>query len=172
MTNKEIAARLGCSTVHLWKQGFRRKPLPTPDEIDWDLAQSLLDEGKEFSEVAARFGVSTKTLRRRRATAGLPPLTVSPRFGPRAPAWNGGRHQISRGYVYLHRPDHPHANARGYVREHRLVMEQHLGRYLDPQEVVHHINGVRDDNRLENLELFPNNAAHISATLNGGRSTA
>ncbi len=63
-----------------------------------------------------------------------------------------GRKKIN-GYILLHKPSHPQAK-RGYVREHRLVMEAALGRYLGQNEVVHHKNGAKDDNRLENLELL------------------
>ncbi len=59
------------------------------------------------------------------------------------------------GYVFVKIPEHPRAGVRSKrVREHILVMEKHLGRYLLPHETVHHINGIRSDNRLENLELW------------------
>lgn len=58
------------------------------------------------------------------------------------------------GYRMLWMPGHPMANSAGQVAEHRFVMSEHLGRPLLPHENVHHINGVRDDNRIENLELW------------------
>lgn len=73
--------------------------------------------------------------------------------GPEHPRWNGGRFTHRTGYVYRYAPDHPHANGRGYVFEHRLVLEEKLGRLLQPEEKVHHRNHIRDDNRPENLEL-------------------
>ncbi len=58
------------------------------------------------------------------------------------------------GYIMLKLPEHPRARTMGYVFQHILVMEQMLGRPLLPHETVHHRNGVRDDNRPENLELW------------------
>ncbi len=70
--------------------------------------------------------------------------------------WKGGRTRHHKGYVMVRAPGHPKAG-RGrtpYVFEHVLVAEELLGRYLIPGESVHHRNGVRDDNRPENLELW------------------
>lgn len=61
---------------------------------------------------------------------------------------------IKDGYVLIYQPDHPYADHQGHVREHRLVMEAKLGRYLFPWEKVHHKFGIRDDNRPEMLEIL------------------
>lgn len=71
--------------------------------------------------------------------------------------WKGGQWHSGKGYLYIKlAPDnffHPMMNKAGYVAEERLVMAQHLGRCLQKWEIIHHKNGIKDDNRIENLEL-------------------
>lgn len=67
--------------------------------------------------------------------------------------WNGGM-KISGGYKFILSRNHPNKDANGYVKEHRLVMEKHLGRYLAREEIIHHINENKLDNRLENLMVL------------------
>lgn len=73
--------------------------------------------------------------------------------------WAKGR-TTQHGYVMLLKHDHPNCDQYGYVLEHRLVMEEHLGRLLEPGEVVHHINGKKDDNRIDNLQLLTGRKGH------------
>lgn len=68
-------------------------------------------------------------------------------------AWKGGRCNKS-GYIYISKPEHPFCNGDGDIAEHRLVMEAKIGRYLTKNEIVHHINEIRDDNRPENLMIM------------------
>lgn len=80
------------------------------------------------------------------------------------PNWAGGKRKVN-GYVYvLLFPGDPlylMATKAGYVIEHRLVMAKHLNRCLLPWEIVHHKNGIKDDNRLENLELITDKRFHL-----------
>lgn len=79
--------------------------------------------------------------------------------GKNHPSWKGGRIKINGGYILIHSPNHPN-RAGNYVLGHRLVMEKHLGRYLTKEEIVHHKNEIRGDNRFKNLQLCSNNAEH------------
>lgn len=74
--------------------------------------------------------------------------------------WKGGRIRML-GYILINSPNHPNKNSLGYVREHRLIVEKKIGRYLKKGEVIHHINEIKDDNRIENLMLFPNESEHM-----------
>ena len=60
----------------------------------------------------------------------------------------------SSGYVLAYVPKHPKAHSDGYVMLHTVLMERNIGRYLEPNEVVHHINHNRKDNRIENMKLM------------------
>jgi hypothetical protein len=78
---------------------------------------------------------------------------TSQKLGKESPCWKGGR-RIEEGYVLIYNPYHPRSKKNGYVREHTMVMEEKIGRYLLKGESVHHKNGDKEDNRPENLELW------------------
>lgn len=136
-------------------------PLSRPDAAG--LAERYL-AGESLAQIALTSGLSRETVRRRlidvgvnRRPRGAPPSPVPTRIKDRA------------GYVLVRLSEHPRANASGYVREHRLVLERVLGRLLRPEEVVHHINRVKNDNRPENLQLFESNSAHKRADMIGNQ---
>ncbi len=79
------------------------------------------------------------------------------------PQWKGGKIKDRHGYILIKVCGHPCANSLGYVREHRLVMEKKLGRYLKKGEVVHHVNHNKADNRSKNLVLYSSGGKHLVA---------
>ncbi len=72
-----------------------------------------------------------------------------------------GKRRIYRyGYIYIYKPEHPNCTKQGYIAEHRLIMEKKLKRHLTKKELVHHINGIRDDNRIKNLICLTSSKHH------------
>jgi len=68
-------------------------------------------------------------------------------------AIDGKNKYKARGYVMVYSPNHPSVNKYPYVFEHRLMMEKKIGRPLERWEIVHHKNGIKDDNKISNLEI-------------------
>jgi hypothetical protein len=73
--------------------------------------------------------------------------------GPNSPRWSTRRRKTNSGYIILANAEYPGAAFPNHTKEHIVVMSRHLGRKLLKGETVHHKNGLRDDNRIENLEL-------------------
>jgi len=88
----------------------------------------------------------------------MPPI----RKGENAPTWKGGRVKDSGGYILIYKPDHPKTRqGRPYVFEHVLVWEEMHGTLLPKGWIIHHLNGIKDDNRPKNLVAMPNRKHYL-----------
>lgn len=136
--------------------------------IDKDFLIALY-QGQKLSaaEIGRLLAVSAAAVRDQMVRHGIPRRKVGSSPGSKNPAWKGGRRMDKTGYVLVHCPDHPNADSHGMIREHRLVMSQVLDRPLLPDEVVHHIDGNKENNDPANLELFDRNHLHLRHELAG-----
>jgi len=148
------------------------------------LLQLYLIDRKSTDKISKELGIPSTTLNRRLKEFGIKKRTISesrqgmklsPEHrakviktlhqgkGKDNPNWKGGvtlrEAEIKKGepkqwYRIVRKPEHPFAEKNGYILEHRLIMEKSLGRFLKKNEFVHHINGNKQDNRIENLQLM------------------
>jgi transposase-like protein len=129
----------------------------TENELKAKLETMYYKENKSLNKIATEFDVTRTVISRRfekYRIKKLDPMAAKTVFGSgeNHGNWKGGR-IVQNGYYMVRCPEHPKARL-GYVYEHRLVMERHLGRYLKKDEIVHHKNRNKQDNRLENLEVL------------------
>ena len=76
--------------------------------------------------------------------------------------WKGGEVIDNNGYVLIYSPNHPFKSSTNYVRRSHLIVEKYLGRFLKPKEIVHHINEIKTDDRIENFIVFINAGYHCA----------
>ena len=137
------------------------KFLDTLGNKNW-LIQKYILEQLSAQEISRQVRCSNHTVRewldkfdipvRNKQTAFQTKRSRNKRSGKNNNFWKGG---ICKGHgrIYLRAENHPYANFNGYVQESRLIMEKHLGRFLKPSEQIHHINNIKSDNRIENLQI-------------------
>ncbi|MGE7843906.1 HNH endonuclease [Lysinibacillus sp. NPDC093712] len=130
--------------------GYSKQILSTSLEKECEICGELFKVKKSHFSKRFTCGGSCKYLRiaKNHKAKGL--------RGESCHKWKGGRFVHETGYVFIHAPENAMANSRGYVREHRLVMANYLGRPLERDEIVHHIDGNKENNDVSNLQLMDN----------------
>jgi transposase-like protein len=130
------------------------------------LVREMAENGCSYSEIAREVGTNHHRVKEHFERYNLPY-----RFDQSIPEnnskWRGGERIDKDGYVLVLEHDHPNANRHGYVRKHRKVMSEDLGRPLKDHEVVHHIDGDKKNNHIDNLRLYSSNGEHLADELKG-----
>jgi hypothetical protein len=151
--------------------------MPKHNKIEYPVSQIkswIEDDGKTQQWIASELQrtldprVTAKLIYKVCRKHGIICQRTGPRSGAGHPEWKGGRVINKDGYIEIYTPNHPAQRKHTkYILEHRLNMERHLGRFLIRGEVVHHRDGDKQNNSIENLELFATNAEHLRVTLKG-----
>lgn len=135
------------------------------EEFKHYLTKEYVENCRNIESIAEEINVSNRTILNYLKKYGIDRRSRN----KKSSCFTGGRNVCSNGYVEIIVPNHPATNARGYVYEHRIVAERKLGRYLRPDEVVHHIDGNKINNSPGNLIVLSNeNHAQLHALLKNG----
>ncbi|MBS7835160.1 HNH endonuclease [Wohlfahrtiimonas chitiniclastica] len=173
LTAPEISKLTGISVPHIhklvtrfgWNIKRRKSPNYKPNPLV-EKIKSLSDGVRSSEEIANLAGCSRKRVQEICLRLDLPRLPQGAQKGEANHFYKFGRSIDLDGYVEVRAPDnHPYARTTGSILEHRLVMEEKIGRYLDPLEVVDHIDGLTLHNHPSNLRLFADNATHLKMTI-------
>ena len=124
------------------------------------LIQEYWNNKKSIHQIAKEVRCSESTIWNYLIKFNIQIRTISEAQRGKKPNNFKGRIKDSNGYILIYIYNHPFKNIHNQIFEHRLVVEKEIGRYLDPKWVVHHIDGIRDNNRLENLMCFVSRSAH------------
>ncbi len=147
---------------------------PTKDE----LYNLYVDQKLGTYQIADRLHIPVSCIKRRMARFEIqlrPPTLAQKvaaeqgriRIGENHPNWKGGRKYRNNGYNAVLKPEHPRAGKDRYVQEHIVVWEEAHKRFLPDDWVIHHKNGIKNDNRLQNLLGIPKNKHHSALVMQG-----
>jgi hypothetical protein len=128
-------------------------------EISTGKIIDLYRSGLSCSKIGKLVGMTPEGIRYRLIANGKKLRTAREATGraDRAPNWKGGKIKMAQGYTGLYFPHHYRANQNGYVLEHIVVWENYHNKKLPKGWIIHHLNGVRTDNRINNLAAMPVN---------------
>lgn len=143
-TMREIGDILGVTAPAIYHR-LKKFGIPTRDLHDHPISDKVRENARQVGR--SRKGANQSAEARKKMSEAKKGILHNP-------SEYGGHIKERSGYAYIYSPTHPNCSKDGYVMEHRLVMESVLGRYLTDEEVVHHINGNKKDNRPENLMVM------------------